>query len=71
MLRLVCKKERFQPFETDFGSYIYVEKKGKKILHIIIPSVSEEEVKNCERKLLIRNKIIDKKNIADACENRV
>ena len=61
------------PFETDFGFHIiYVEKiKGQEIelRHILlIPSVSEEEVKIAKEKItLIRNKIIDKKiSFADA-----
>ncbi|MDG2433533.1 peptidylprolyl isomerase [Flavobacterium sp.] len=55
------------PFETDFGFHIiYVEKiKGQEIelRHILlIPSVSEDEVKIAKDKItLIRNKIIDKK----------
>jgi peptidyl-prolyl cis-trans isomerase SurA len=55
------------PFETDFGFHIiYVEKiKGQEIelRHILlIPSVSEDEVKVAKEKItLIRNKIIDKK----------
>lgn len=61
------------PFETDFGFHIiYVEKiKGQEIelRHILlIPSVSEDEVKVAKDKItLIRNKIIDKKiTFADA-----
>lgn len=61
------------PFETDFGFHIiYVEKiKGQEIelRHILlIPSVSEDEVKIAKEKITaIRNKIIDKKiSFADA-----
>ena len=61
------------PFETDFGFHIiYVEKiKGQEIelRHILlIPSVSEEEVKVAKDKITaIRDKIIDKKiSFADA-----
>lgn len=61
------------PFETDFGFHIiYVEKiKGQEIelRHILlIPSVSEDEVKVAKEKItLIREKIIDKKTtFADA-----
>jgi peptidyl-prolyl cis-trans isomerase SurA len=61
------------PFETDFGFHIiYVEKiKGQEIelRHILlIPSVSDDEVKLAKEKItVIRDKIIDKKiSFADA-----